>query len=203
MKKYLSIVFIFAYNLIYSQSFKEILFCNDSGDSIFKHEEVKSRDTFFKIVSIDSLKGDFIFRSWAGNSCVEIIAQNGIPNGVIHFATKKFSKRKSISKIFTATYSLDQKVVNELYQKIKNYRFERRTHDSGKYPVVHTFIVRENFETEIYTTDVPKFETEIFNIIPMDYYLSKFEKEIPFKKFIDYDTLKFGDMGYYQTKRNG
>lgn len=203
MKKLTIYILILIFGFVHSQERKEILYCNDSGDSIFKTDEIRERDIFYKLEPIENKVEEYIFRSWSGNSCVEIIQNKSELSGFIHFATQKFDKNKMHKKIFTQTYNLDQTVVSGLFSKIKSYSFIRRTHPSGEYPVVHIFLIKENLDVEVYTTDIPKFEDDLFSIIPMNFYLDKFEKEIPFKKFVDWDILKTGDNEFYQTKGNG
>ncbi|MDR6969313.1 hypothetical protein J2X31_003343 [Flavobacterium arsenatis] len=186
------------FNLTFGQESKNILYCNDLRDTIFKVEEVKERDLFYNLISIENIDGEFVFRSWEGNSCVEIIQNNNSITGKIHFATQKYSKNKKNKTVFTKSYEFSKETADTLLKKIKSYTIIRRPHQSGMIPVVHTFIIKQDSEKEIYTTDNPKLQTLIFNIIPMKSFLDMFENDIPFKKYVDWNFRK--ENKYYITK---
>ena len=202
MKNYILVYILLLINTYsFGQNSNKILFCNDVRDSIFKFEEIKAREKFYKINSIENIKEEFVFRSWAGNSCVEIIKNNQNLSGRIYFATKKYSKNKKNSNIFTESYELSLETVEKLYLSIIEFTFTRQIHPSGETPTMHIFEIKQDSNVEIYTTDNPTLRTLIFQILPMNSLLDKFEKNIPFKKFVDWDFLDI--EGFYGTKENG
>nr|WP_294937866.1 hypothetical protein [uncultured Flavobacterium sp.] len=182
-----------------SQEDKTIFYCNQEIDTLPYFKENAERDNFYEIKHLELLNHNYMFRSWDGNACIEIIKNRTQLSGKIYFAVSDRQKKR-----FSKNYNLSEEEVQNLLSLIKKYHFFRRKHPSGFIPVVHTFEIKNKSEIEIYTTDSPQFSYRISDIIPIYIYFKKFEKEIPFQEYTYFELIKAAENEepYYLSKRN-
>ena len=173
--------------------------CNREIDTLPNTQENVDRNMFYNVQELKLLNDEYIFRSWAGNSCVEIIRNGNKLSGKIYFAVEEANNKR-----FAKSYKLSNKVTESLFSLFNGYQYKRR--ENKEIAVVHTFEIKENSNVEIYTTDSPQFEYKIWDIVPVEYYWNKFEKENPFRKYTYWELIQtgkaLGQQPYYMTKGN-
>ncbi len=183
----------------FGQNDKVLFMCNREIDTLTYTQENLDRNKFYNVPELELLNDEYIFRSWAGNSCIEIIRNGNKLSGKVYFAVEGEN-----SKRFTKSYKLSNKVTENLFSLVNGYQFKRR--ENKEIAVVHTFEIKDNANIEIYTTDSPQFEYKIWDIVKIDKYWNIFDKENPFKKYTYWELIQtgkaLGQDTYYLTKGN-
>jgi hypothetical protein len=183
-----NLIFILISTLAFSQEYKTLLLCNQVIDTLPYIQENIERDIFYNVKELKTLDDEYVFRSWAGSGCIEIIKNGKSVSGKIYFAAEGFNDSENDLQRFTKEYELTNKESQDLLNLVESYQFWRREHPSGTIPVVHTFELKQGSNIEVYTTDSPQFDYKISDIIPINY-VDEFEKEIPFKNYTYWDMI--------------
>jgi hypothetical protein len=201
----ITILFFLLSLTLFSQNDKTVFFCNQVLDTINYQQENIARDKFYDLTDLKEKKDEFIFRSWTGNSCIEIIKNGDQLTGKIYFAVQGFNISEKEMKKFTKVYKLENHVTQNLFSLLKNIEFLNIKDTYKEKAIVHTFEIKEKNNFKLYTTDSPQFKFKIFDIIPMNFFIDKFEKEIPFKKYTEWELIKMAEIlnetPFYMTKR--
>lgn len=204
----MKICFIFFLSLLFTsgafaQDAKIILACNQVIDTLPYLQENRDRSAFYELKELEYLDDEYVFRSWSGWDCIEVVKNGETLSGKVYFAVQCYNDPKQKNKRFAKSYALTPEISTNLYHLVKSYYFLRRPHPSGVNPVVHTFEIKENLNIETYTTDVPQFDYKICDVVPLTY-SQEFEKEIPFKDYITWDAICYskvtGETPYYSSK---